>query len=100
MMSSKTATIDDHYVAAWNILDESEKDGEIVSGCERREFCTDDIAHGFYMNNPGGIWRSVRLIISDKIHIDECFFVPSLKDATIQVQYSNSGVSKKEVQLS
>lgn len=95
----KTSTVDDNYATAWDILDAGEKDEEIETKCERREFCTDDIPHGFYMNNPGGIWRSVRLIISEKLHVDECFFVPTLEDATIEVQYTNSGAEAREATL-
>jgi len=109
-----TAAIDKNYAAAWDILDGNEKGEEIdlkgeetaLKGeetalkCERREFCTDDIPHGFYGGNPGGIWRSVHLIISDKVHIDDFFFNPTLEDAAIQVTYSNSGLSAKNVVLS
>ena len=96
----KTSTVDDNYVTAWDILDADEKGDAIETGCKRREFCTDDIPHGFYGGNPGGIWRGVRLIISDKIHIDEFFFNPTLEDAKIQVAYSNSGLLSKNVVLS
>lgn len=94
-----TSTVDDNYATAWDILDAGEKDEEIETQCERRAFCTDDIPHGFYMNNPGGIWRSVRLIISEKLHVDECFFVPTLEDASIEVQVSNSGAAAGEATL-
>ena len=86
-----TSTVDDNYATAWDILDADAKEEEITTKCERRPFCTDDIAHGFYMNNPGGIWRSVKLIISDKLHVEDCFFVPTLQDARIEVTYQNDG---------
>ena len=82
-----TSTVDDNYATAWDILDAE----GVETKCERREFCTDDIAHGFYMNNPGGIWRSVKLIIRDRVHVTDCFFVPTLTDATVQVTAENSG---------
>ncbi|MBO5797045.1 MAG: hypothetical protein J6R77_01730, partial [Clostridia bacterium] len=92
----KTSTVDDNYATAWDILDAE----DVETKCERREFCTDDIAHGFYMNNPGGIWRSVQLIISDKLHVEECFFLPTMEDARIEVQYKNSGDAAEGVTLS
>lgn len=92
----KTSTVDDNYATAWDILDAE----EVETKCERRPFCTDDIAHGFYMNNPGGIWRSVKLIVSDKVHVDECFFVPTTEDATVEVRYTNSGADEMTVSLS
>lgn len=96
----QTSTVDDNYATAWDILDAADKNQEISTKVERREFCTDDIAHGFYMNNPGGIWRSVRLIISNKVHVEDCFFVPTLEDASIEVTYKNDGGADQAVELS
>lgn len=95
-----TSTIDDNYATAWDILDAGIKDQEIKTKCERRPFCTDDIAHGFYSNNPGGIWRSVRLIISSRIHVKECFFRPSLDEAEISVSCANQSSLPEEICLS
>lgn len=95
-----TSTIDDNYATAWDILDAGIKDTEVKTKCERRPFCTDDIAHGFYSDNPGGIWRSVRLIISDKVHVQECCFRPSLEDAEIFVNYANRSNCAEEITLS
>ncbi len=67
-----------------------------VSDCLHREFCAEDIPHGFYNNNPGGIWKSVKLIISDKLHISDCWFKPTLNDASIEVEYKNN--YKNEIQ--
>lgn len=96
----QTSTVDDNYATAWDILDAADKNEEISTKVERREFCTDDIAHGFYSNNPGGIWRSVRLIISDKVHVEDCFFVPTREDATIEVTYANDGATSQKAELS
>ena len=96
----QTSTVDDNYATAWDILDAADKNQEISTKVERRDFCTDDIAHGFYMNNPGGIWRSVKLIISDKVHVEDCFFVPTLEDAAIEVTYGNDSAADQAVELS
>ncbi|MGI6265361.1 MAG: glycoside hydrolase family 2 protein, partial [Acutalibacteraceae bacterium] len=95
-----TSTVDDNYATAWDILDADSKNEQVAVKVERREFCTDDIAHGFYMNNPGGIWRSVRLIISDKVHVEDCFFVPTMEDAKIEVTYANDTAACQPVTLS
>lgn len=95
------SSVENNYVKAWDILDESEKEDETAfSQWEHREFCTDDIPHGFYMNHPGGIWRSVHLIISDKVHVEESFFVPTLTDASIEVKYQNSSAQEQDITLS
>ncbi|MBQ7839902.1 MAG: hypothetical protein IJ390_05370, partial [Lachnospiraceae bacterium] len=91
-----SASIDDKYATAWDILDEKKV---AVSQWEHREFCTDDIPHGFYSDNPGGIWKNAKLIITDKIHVNECYFRPALEDAAIQVEYANTGVADREVSL-
>lgn len=92
----KTSTVDDNYATAWDILDEE----GVETKCERREFCTDDIAHGFYMNNPGGIWRSVKLIVRDRLHVTDCFFVPTLTDAAITVTAQNTADTSATATLS
>lgn len=95
----KDGGVENNYVAAWDILDDGGKDSEPVSEWEHREFCTDDIPHGFYSNHPGGIWRSVHLIISDRLHVDECFFVPAPDGASVEVKYSNGGPTEREAEL-
>ncbi|MCL2088663.1 MAG: hypothetical protein FWH14_04185 [Oscillospiraceae bacterium] len=91
-----SSSIDDKYTLAWDILDGE----QVETDWEHREFCTNDIPHGFYGGNPGGIWKDVKLIISDKVSIDEIFFLPTLEDATIEVKYSNSSNSDdKQVEL-
>ncbi|MDD4849807.1 MAG: hypothetical protein PHO10_03805 [Gemmiger sp.] len=92
-----SAAIDDNYATAWDILD---ADGEVSTKFSRREFCTNDIPHGFYGGQPGGIWRKVKLIITAKTHLEECYFRPTLQDASIQLQYANSGDTAQAVTLS
>lgn len=96
----QTSTVDDNYATAWDILDAADKNQEISTKVERREFNTNDIAHGFYMNNPGGIWKSVRLVISDKLYVDDCFFQPTTEDATIEVTCVNASDAAKTATLS
>jgi len=92
-----SSTIDDNYATAWDIIDAK---GEISTKFGRRAFCTNDIPHGFYGGQPGGIWRSVRLLITNKAHVEECYFRPTLEDAAIQVRYANSGDTAQTVILS
>lgn len=42
----------------------------------------------------------MRLIISDRLHVDECFFVPTLEDASVEVKYSNNREKDCEAALS
>ncbi|HJD21569.1 MAG TPA: hypothetical protein H9915_07105 [Candidatus Gemmiger faecigallinarum] len=91
-----SGSIDDFYVKAR----EDASAAPPVSGCEHREFCTDDLPHGFYSNHPGGIWRSVRLIISEKLHVEEVWFRPDLEQAVIEVTLANGGEAQRQATLS
>ena len=93
----KASDVDSKYATAWDILEDEKVE---TSQWEHREFCTDDIPHGFYSDYPGGIWRSAKLIISNKTHVDECYFVPTLEDAEIEVQYSNAAETECKAALS
>ena len=48
-----------------------------------------DIAHGFYQNDPAGIWQPVRLIISDNIKVEDVFIKPQLDGAAFEVEIKN-----------
>ena len=84
-------SIDDNYVKARS----TDEDVYYSSDCERRPFNTDDIPHGFYTNHPGGIWRSVKLIIRDRLFIDSCWFRPSTDGAAVEVTVKNSDTRRR-----
>ena len=48
-----------------------------------------DIAHGFYKDNPAGIWQPVKLVITDNVRIEEVFVKPTLSGATCDVSIKN-----------
>lgn len=77
-----------------------ETEGAPVSRCEHRDFCTDDLPHGFYLNHPGGIWRSVRLRITEKLHLADVWFRPTLQNAAIRATLVNRGPAAGPVSLS
>lgn len=88
--------IDEHYVKARNPEDEK----FYAHDCEHRPFNTDDIAHGFYRDHPGGIWRSVKLIIRDRLHTDSCWFRPRTDGAEITLTVGNTGTEAGKGTLS
>lgn len=89
-------SIDNNYARA-----REETDSNIpVSECEHREFCTEDLPHGFYSGNPGGIWRSVRLIISDRLHVEDLWFRPTAKNAYMEITCQNGRSDSECVTLS
>lgn len=48
-----------------------------------------DIAHGFYCEDPAGIWQSVKLEISDPVRIEDVFIKPTLTGATFDISIKN-----------
>lgn len=48
-----------------------------------------DLPHGFYGDDPAGIWQPVRLIISDPVRIEDVFIQPNLTGATFQFTIKN-----------
>lgn len=48
-----------------------------------------DIAHGFYKENPAGIWQPVQLVISDQVKIEDVYIKPTLVGATFDVTIKN-----------
>ncbi|NDP20499.1 MAG: glycoside hydrolase family 2 [Paludibacter sp.] len=48
-----------------------------------------DIAHGFFKENPAGIWQPVKMVISDKVKIEDVYIKPTLEGATFDVTIKN-----------
>lgn len=88
--------IDDFYTKAR----ENASSEMAPSSCEHRALCTDDLPHGFYSNHPGGIWRNVNLVITEKLHIEDVWFRPTLEDAALEVTLANRGAAVSETTLS
>ena len=59
-----------------------------------------DIAHGFYGGNPAGIWQPVKLVITNRIKIEDVFIRPSLTGAAIDVTIKNGSDKKANINLS
>lgn len=48
-----------------------------------------DIAHGFYKDDPAGIWQPVKMVITDNLKIEDVYIKPSLEGATFEVTLKN-----------
>lgn len=86
--------IEDNYSAAWDIIDSGGDSGKSLKVLDKME-----LPRGFYGGNPGGIWKPVSLIISDKIRVEECFFIPDLTSASVEVWYSNNNNCPSQIEL-
>ncbi|NOW93639.1 glycoside hydrolase family 2 protein [Mucilaginibacter sp. SG564] len=48
-----------------------------------------DLAHGFFGDDPAGIWQPVSLIISDPMRIQDVFIKPNLSGADMDITVKN-----------
>lgn len=102
LSSEVSSKIDDNYADAWNIIADAKK-GKMkdLGESERaKKLLHKHIPHGFYNNSPGGIWRDVKLIITDKVKIEDFYFRPALTGAQIDVTYANYNSNAEDVALS
>jgi len=102
MSSDVSATMDDNYADAWNVIADAKKGTlkKLDSGQRAEKLLHKHIPHGFYGNSPGGIWRDVTLVITDKVKIEEFYFKPALDGAEIDVTYANHSSQAQDVTLS
>lgn len=49
-----------------------------------------DLAHGFYNDDPAGIWQPVSLVISDPVRITDVFIKPTLTGADFEITVKNN----------
>jgi beta-galactosidase len=59
-----------------------------------------DLAHGFYNDDPAGIWQPVSLIISDPLRITDVFIKPNLTGAEIELTVKNNTTKNSVFNLS
>ena len=55
-----------------------------------------DIAHGFYGDDPAGIWQPVKLTITNQVKIEDVFIKPALDGATFEMTIRNHGDKKQQ----
>ncbi|KAA6351934.1 Beta-glucuronidase [termite gut metagenome] len=53
-----------------------------------------DIAHGFYQDDPAGIWQPVNLLISDPVKIEDVYIKSLLTGADFEVTVKNHSAKK------
>lgn len=58
-----------------------------------------DIPHGFYGDYPAGIWQPVKLVVTNKVKIEEVTIRPSLTGANFDVDISGNGNKDYRVNL-
>ena len=58
-----------------------------------------EIPHGFYGDEPAGIWQPVKLSITDPTKVEDVFIKPTLNGATFDVTLKNYDNKQKEFNL-
>lgn len=54
-----------------------------------------DLPHGFYRDNPSGIWQPVKLLVTEPVKIEDVYIKPNLTGASFEVTVKNYGSKKK-----
>lgn len=54
-----------------------------------------DIPHGFYGDNPAGIWQPVKLVISNPLKVEDVFIKPALDGASMDITVKNHSARRK-----
>lgn len=75
---------------------ESEKEGGKVS---LQNNILKDIPHGFYGDEPAGIWQPVKLTVTDMLKVEDVFIKPSLDGAAFEVTVNNHEKGSKHFDL-
>ena len=58
-----------------------------------------DIPHGFYGDNPAGIWQPVKLVISNPLKVEDVFIKPTLDGASMDITVKNHSARKKNFDI-
>lgn len=58
-----------------------------------------DLAHGFYNDDPAGIWQPAALVISDPVRITDVFIKPSLTGADFDITVKNNTAQQKDFSI-
>jgi hypothetical protein len=58
-----------------------------------------ELPHGFYGDNPAGIWQPVSLVITDLVKIEDVFIKPALDGAGFDVIVKNHSAQKASFNL-
>lgn len=58
-----------------------------------------DIAHGFYGDEPAGIWQPVKLTVTSPVKVEDAFIKPTLEGASFDLTVKNHSAKKNQFDL-
>ena len=91
--NAKNDQLDAHYALAQGNAVREETETHVTSDLLR------DLPHGFYGNDPAGIWQPVRLTFTNQVKVEDVFIRPRLDGATFEVTVKNHGKKKARFDL-
>ncbi|GGB02212.1 beta-galactosidase [Puia dinghuensis] len=74
-----------------NNIKNADKVADVAVTVEVTQKMIKDLAHGFFVDDPAGIWQPVKLTITDPLHIADVFIKPGLTGADLEVRVKNDG---------
>lgn len=89
----------DYYTIA-RLDEDPEKKKELDAASAVTSQELKNIAHGFYGDDPAGIWQPVSLIISDPLRVEDVFIQPAMDGASFDVTVKNHSKAKMKFNLS
>ncbi len=82
-----------------NDIRDADKITDVAVTVEVTQRMIKDLAHGFFVDDPAGIWQPVKLTITDPLHIADVFIQPGLSGASFAVTVRNDGASDRTFSL-
>jgi len=80
-------------------IKDAEKIATIAVTVEVTNQMLKDLPHGFFRDNPSGIWQPVKLIVTEPLKIEDVYIKPSLTGAEFEVTLKNNSSEEKTFSL-
>ena len=78
-----------------NDIKDADKITDVAVTVEVTQRMIKDLAHGFFVDDPAGIWQPVKLTITDPLHISDVFVKPGLSGAVVEMTVRNDGTADR-----
>ncbi|HWB91627.1 MAG TPA: glycoside hydrolase family 2 TIM barrel-domain containing protein [Puia sp.] len=82
-----------------NNIRDADKITDVAVTVEVTQRMVKDLPHGFFVDDPAGIWQPVTLTITDPLHIADVFIKPKLTGADFEVRVRNDGAAERRFGL-
>lgn len=90
---SNSAAMENYYASVRKEIDDNKND--VTANAKQ----ITDIPHGFYQDNPAGIWQPVKLVVTNQVKIEDVTIRPSLTGADFDLEVSGANTKSYRVKL-